>query len=170
MGWGSRRRSLGASFSPTHRNGATQLMSGPSNLGTSLSPSSSESRICCTREPHVTQESALAGEPGRHFGSCPAHPHTALAPRHMLSLSLSLSLQVKLKEQTPSPPQKSSPPSTHPPRLHLHGHPLLCPDCHHPSSSCLLHPFLSLLLFPLFSLLERFKASMTLFPHPSLLN
>ncbi|EGW04844.1 hypothetical protein I79_018513 [Cricetulus griseus] len=36
------------------RNGATQLMSGPLNPGTSSSPSSSESRICCTRNHYTT--------------------------------------------------------------------------------------------------------------------
>lgn len=36
------------------RNGATQLMSGPLNPGTSLSPSCSESRICCTQNHYTT--------------------------------------------------------------------------------------------------------------------
>lgn len=108
----------GVSFSPTHRNGATQLMSGPLNPGTSLSPSSSESRICCTRNHYTTcLRNRLEGEPGTLWKLAKPAPR---AWPHLICLFLSSTGETEgtdgvniLKEQTNS---------THPPlRFHLHG-------------------------------------------------
>lgn len=51
------------------RNGATQLMSGPLNPGTSLSPSRSESRRCCNQNHYTTcLRNLLQGEAERTDG------------------------------------------------------------------------------------------------------